>query len=112
MSVEHTLPVEPLARHLGGERLAQDVPLAPFTTFRIGGPADLFYRAKTADELVRAMQVARDLGVPTLLLGRGANILVGDRGFRGLVVRSEVGASGSLTTCACGRARALRRFPT
>ncbi len=111
MSVEHTLPVEPLARHLGGERLAQDVPLAPFTTFRIGGPADLFYRAKTADELVRAMQVARDLGVPTLLLGRGANILVGDRGFRGLVVRSEVGGIRFLDNVRVRAGSGVETFP-
>jgi UDP-N-acetylmuramate dehydrogenase len=80
-----------MARHLEPARLERDVPLAPFTTFRIGGPADLFYRARTPDELVTAVQAAKDAGVPWFLLGHGANILVGDRGFRGLVVRSEVG---------------------
>jgi len=79
-----------LASELGAERLERDVPLAPLTTFRIGGPADLLYRARTPDELARAVQVARGLGMPWFLLGRGANILVGDGGFRGLVVRSEV----------------------
>jgi len=80
-----------LAAHLDPARLEEDVPLAPFTTFRIGGPADLLFRARTADELASALQCARDAGVPHFLLGRGANILVGDRGFRGLVIRSEVG---------------------
>lgn len=80
-----------LEAELGPHRLERDVPLAPLTTFRIGGPADFLYRARTEDELVRAIQLARELGVPHFLLGRGANILVGDRGFRGLVVRSEVG---------------------
>jgi UDP-N-acetylmuramate dehydrogenase len=80
-----------LARHLDPARLESDVPLAPFTTFRIGGPADLFFRAQTADELATAVQAARAEGIPWFLLGCGANILVGDRGFRGLVVRSEVG---------------------
>jgi UDP-N-acetylmuramate dehydrogenase len=61
------------------------------TTFRIGGPADLLYRAGTADELTEAIRVARELRIPHFLLGRGANILVGDGGFRGLVIRSEVG---------------------
>lgn len=64
------------------------VPLAPFTTFRIGGPADLFYEATTADELARAVLAARELGVPYFVLGLGANILIGDRGVRGLVVRN------------------------
>jgi UDP-N-acetylmuramate dehydrogenase len=80
-----------LARHLDPARLERDVPLAPLTTFRIGGPADLLYRARTTDELATAVQTARDNGVPYVLLGRGANVLVGDRGVRGLVVRSEVG---------------------
>ena len=76
---------------LGDDRLLRDVPLAPYTTFRIGGPADLLYRAGTPDELVAALLAARRLGIPHFLLGLGANILVGDRGYRGLVIRSEVG---------------------
>ena len=76
---------------LGAGRLLGDAPLAPLTTFRIGGPADLLFEARTADELARAVTTAKSLGVPTFLLGRGANILVGDRGFRGLVIRSVVG---------------------
>ena len=65
--------------------------MAPLTTFRIGGPADLLFRARTADELVHAIEAARETGVPYHLLGRGANILVGDRGVRGLVIRCEIG---------------------
>lgn len=91
MSPSPELPVADLERYLGAGRLERDVPLAPMTTFRIGGPADFLYRARTADELVAAVTAARELGVPWFLLGRGANILVGDRGFRGLVVRCEVG---------------------
>jgi UDP-N-acetylmuramate dehydrogenase len=85
-----TLPVAELERRLGPDRLTRDAPLAPLTTFRIGGPADLLYRAGTADELVAALHAARELEVPWFLLGKGANILVGDSGFRGLVIRSEV----------------------
>lgn len=66
------------------------MPLAPRTTFRIGGPADLYYRARTADEMTLAVGAARELGVPWFVLGRGANVLVGDRGFRGVVVRCAV----------------------
>jgi UDP-N-acetylmuramate dehydrogenase len=65
------------------------VPLAPFTTFRIGGPADLFVEPETPDELARTVLAARELGIPFFLLGMGANILVGDRGFRGLVIRNQ-----------------------
>lgn len=84
------LPVAALAARLGAERLERDVPLAPYTTFKIGGPADLLYRARTPDELATAVLAARELEVPFFLLGLGANILVGDRGFRGLVIRNEV----------------------
>lgn len=79
---------EALRRALGPERVREGVPLAPFTTFRIGGPADLYYEAATAEELARSILLARELGLPHFLLGLGANILVGDRGFRGLVIRN------------------------
>ena len=80
-----------LTEALGADRIERNVILGPMTTFRIGGPADLLYRARTADELAHAIQTVRQLDVPHFLLGRGANILVGDGGFRGLVIRSEVG---------------------
>ncbi len=75
-----------LEHALGAERLLRQVELAPYTTFRIGGAADLFYEARTVEELVRAIATVREFGVPYFLLGRGANILVSDRGVRGLVI--------------------------
>ena len=66
------------------------MPLAPLTTFRIGGPAGFFVSTRTPDELASVVSTARSLGIPWFLLGRGANILVGDRGFRGLVVHNQV----------------------
>jgi len=89
MMTQRTVTDE-LGRRLGADRLERDVPLAPFTTFRIGGPADLFYRARTERELADAILAAREMEVPHFLLGVGANILVGDGGFRGLVIRNEV----------------------
>ena len=82
-------PVDELERRLGAGRIERDVPLAPYTTFRIGGPADLLFRAGTAEELARAILAARELEIPHFLLGAGANILIGDGGFRGLVIRNE-----------------------
>lgn len=83
--------LQTLEAELGAGRLERDVLLAPLTTFRVGGPADLLYRAATPDELVRAIQTAKNLEIPYFLLGRGANILVADKGYRGLVIRSEIG---------------------
>jgi len=70
------------------ERLRTNVPLAPFTTFRIGGPADMLYDATAADDLANAVGAARSAGIPFFVLGLGANILIGDRGFRGLMIRN------------------------
>lgn len=83
------LPMDALEARLGADRLERDAPLAPCTTFRIGGPADVLYRARTAEELAVAVSAARELDVPHFVLGAGANILVGDGGFRGLVIRNE-----------------------
>lgn len=74
---------------LDARRLRTGVPLAPFTTFKIGGPADLLYDATSADDLANAVRAARAAGVPFFVLGLGANILIGDRGFRGLVIRNS-----------------------
>jgi UDP-N-acetylmuramate dehydrogenase len=79
---------EELTSQLKPSQLKRDEPLASYTTFRIGGPADLLYNATTADDLAIAVQAARRLGIPYFVLGLGANILIGDRGFRGLVIRN------------------------
>ena len=63
--------------------------LAPFTTYKIGGPADLFVEVHTIDELVNALSEARRSRIPFFLLGCGANILFTDKGFRGLVIRNR-----------------------
>src|SRR6188508_1937727 len=76
------------ARRREASRLRRDVPLAPYTTFKIGGPADLLYDATTADDLANAVETCREVGLPHFVLGLGANILVGDRGFRGVVIRN------------------------
>lgn len=77
-----------LARRLETARLRVDEPLGQYTTFRIGGPADFFYEAASAEDLANAVTAARELGIQYFVLGLGANILVGDKGFRGLVIRN------------------------
>lgn len=68
--------------------MRRDEPLAPYTTFKIGGPADLLFEATSADALANAVLAAREADVPYFVLGLGANVLIGDRGFRGLVIRN------------------------
>lgn len=79
-------------RTFGADRLRRDVTLAPFTTFKIGGPADWYLEATTAEELARAIRLARQHDLDYFLLGTGANILIGDRGFRGLVIHNQADA--------------------
>jgi UDP-N-acetylmuramate dehydrogenase len=79
---------------LAQPELQRDVPLAPFTTFGIGGPADLLATPRTPDELADAVRWARAEGIPWFLLGMGANILIGDKGFRGLVIKNEADGFG------------------
>lgn len=65
----------------------ENIPLAPYTTFRIGGPARWFAEAATEAEIVEAVEFARERGLPLFALGGGSNLLVADEGFAGLVVR-------------------------
>jgi UDP-N-acetylmuramate dehydrogenase len=74
-----------------GDRLQADVPLAPFTTFRVGGPARWLIETRRSDELVTALRIAYGAGVPVTLLGGGSNVLVSDHGIDGLVVRPRGG---------------------
>jgi UDP-N-acetylmuramate dehydrogenase len=88
MTAARATNTDALIKSLGTARVGRNVLLAPLTTFKIGGPADLLYEARTADELAAAVAAAREHAVQHFVLGLGANILVADRGFRGLVIRN------------------------
>lgn len=63
--------------------------LAPYTTFKIGGPAKYFLIAESNDEIVKAIELAKELGIKYFILGNGSNILISDKGFDGLVIKTE-----------------------
>ncbi len=71
---------------LGPGRVTVDGPLAPLTTFKVGGAADLLVEARSEDELVAIVRTARETGLNVTPLGGGSNVLVGDGGVRGIVV--------------------------
>jgi UDP-N-acetylmuramate dehydrogenase len=75
-----------LARALGADRVTVDAPLAPLTTFKVGGAADVLAEVRSEAELVAAAAAARAAGLPVTPLGGGSNVLVGDGGVRGLVL--------------------------
>lgn len=69
-----------------GHRAEQGVELAPFTTFRIGGPASLVVHARNADDFAAVHDAVRSTGVDVLVIGQGSNLLIADAGWPGLVV--------------------------
>jgi len=71
------------------KNIQKDVLLAPYTTFKIGGPAEYFLVARTKEELVKVIKTAQDLKIPYFILGGGSKMLISDRGFSGLVVKTE-----------------------
>lgn len=77
-----------LADFYGSSRGEEGVLLAPYTTFKIGGPADFFYEVQGSRDLAKAVRLAREVGISYFVLGSGSNILVSDEGFRGLVIRN------------------------
>jgi len=74
-----------------GARVRRGEPLAEFTSFRIGGPADFALEVAGEQELAAALAAAHRHRVPSFCLGTGTNILVSDRGVRGLVLRLGAG---------------------
>jgi UDP-N-acetylmuramate dehydrogenase len=75
-----------LEHTLGAGRATTSAPLAPLTTFKVGGAADLLIEARSEAELVAIARVARAHALPVTPLGGGSNVLVGDGGVRGVVV--------------------------
>ncbi|MDP3646155.1 MAG: FAD-binding protein, partial [bacterium] len=59
----------------------ENVPLAPLTTFQIGGAAEYFAEVKTEDELREAIRFAREKGIPYVMLSGGSNVLIPDEGL-------------------------------
>lgn len=74
---------------LGQARVLVSEGLTKYVSFHIGGPADLFFRAKTQEDLILAIKSAQDLGLPYFVIGGGTNLLIGDGGFRGLVIKND-----------------------
>lgn len=81
-----------LTDRFGADRVQRGAPLGPLTTFRVGGPADWLLETRSSEELVEALALACAAAVPVTLLGGGSNVLVSDRGVRGLVIRPRGGA--------------------
>lgn len=72
---------------VGEDNVLRDEPMAAHTTFRIGGPADYFVTPSGADEIGRIVGVCRSADIPYYVIGNGSNLLVGDKGYRGVIIQ-------------------------
>jgi UDP-N-acetylmuramate dehydrogenase len=89
-----------LRERFGADRVKERVALAPMTTFRVGGAADLFIETRSSDEIVSALRLAANHHTAVTILGGGSNVLVSDAGVRGLVVRPRGGQAHCVETAA------------
>ena len=71
---------------VGSDNIVSDEPMRKHTTFRIGGNADIFVRPESKEQIAEILRLCRKQDVPYFILGNGSNLLVGDRGFRGVVI--------------------------
>lgn len=82
---------EQLRRKFPDYEFKTEEPLARYTTVKIGGPAEVFYDAKNQEQLVKLLQYLRQENLAVTILGLGANVLIADRGLRGLVIKNRAG---------------------
>ncbi len=75
-----------------GDKVKENIPLAPYTSARIGGPADLLITANSADELAAIISLLWEAGADYFILGGGSNVLVSDKGVRGITVLNRAKA--------------------
>ena len=76
-------------REFGAEQVLFEEPMKRHTTFRIGGPAEVFVMPKTVDEVARALEICREEGLSYFVLGNGSNLLVSDQGYRGVIIQMD-----------------------
>ena len=79
--------LEKLQKMLGEAKVLVNEPMTSHTTFRIGGPADYFVMPETVEELANVLKLCKEENTPYFILGNGSNLLVGDKGFRGVVIQ-------------------------
>ena len=92
---------------LGEEGLRTEESMAKHTTFRTGGPADLFLMPQNRTELKESIALLREYNVPYMVIGNGSNLLVGDGGIRGAVIQlyqrmQNISVEGTEMTLDCG----------
>lgn len=79
-----------LQKKLGRTAVLENEPMSKHTSFRIGGPADYFVKAKSIDEIKFVLELCNKNSIPLTIVGNGTNLLVSDKGIRGIVLKPEL----------------------
>lgn len=103
----HTALQEEMGRILPSEQIRYNEPMDRHCSFRTGGPADALALVRTEEEMASLLKLLRDSGQPYFLLGRGTNLLIGDGGYRGVIVTAAPAPSAEKTQTASARSQDL-----
>jgi len=89
-NTDMTIPAkyENLISQVGRGNLLFNEPLAKYTTIKIGGPADVFYNAQNTFDFLNIITICRELKIPFFIIGGGSNVIIGDTGFSGVVIKN------------------------
>ena len=74
---------------LGKDKVLFEEPMSSHTTFRIGGPAEVFLMPESYEQIRSALALCREEGLPYFVLGNGSNLLVSDSGYRGVIIQMD-----------------------
>ena len=88
-----------LIKTLGAPRVKLKEVLKNYSSLKIGGPADLFFKAQNINDLILAVESAKKNNTDYFILGGGTNILFSDAGFRGLIIKNETGNTICTVNC-------------
>ena len=78
--------INALSAIAGSHQILENEPMSRHTTFRVGGPADVLFLPESEEQLIRALAIAGESGIPATVIGNGSNLVVKDGGIRGLVI--------------------------
>ncbi len=99
--------IRALSRFVPQENIRLQEPMAGHTTFRIGGPADCFVQIENKEQLINVQRYLRQVEIPFFVLGNGSNLLVSDKGYRGVLLQvgqkmSRITVEGNVITAQAG----------
>lgn len=88
MNIEEIYEI--LTKELEESMVYKNEPMSKHTSFKIGGNADIYVKAKTVEDIKYVLKLANEKNIPITIIGNGSNILVKDKGIRGIVIRNRL----------------------